>query len=106
MARASDQRRSDGGVCVAASTMGVACGGVAKIVAERAASARTGRAATNAVGMASLLHVVILAAGEGKRMNSARPKVLHRLAGRPMLAHVIATARELGADRIHVVHGH
>ena len=56
--------------------------------------------------MASLLHVVILAAGEGKRMNSARPKVLQPLAGRPMLAHVIATARELGADRIHVVHGH
>jgi bifunctional UDP-N-acetylglucosamine pyrophosphorylase/glucosamine-1-phosphate N-acetyltransferase len=56
--------------------------------------------------MATLLHVVILAAGEGKRMNSARPKVLQPLAGRPMLAHVIDTARELGADRIHVVHGH
>jgi bifunctional UDP-N-acetylglucosamine pyrophosphorylase/glucosamine-1-phosphate N-acetyltransferase len=56
--------------------------------------------------MSTLLHVVILAAGEGKRMNSARPKVLQPLAGRPMLAHVIATARELGADRIHVVHGH
>jgi bifunctional UDP-N-acetylglucosamine pyrophosphorylase/glucosamine-1-phosphate N-acetyltransferase len=56
--------------------------------------------------MATLLHVVILAAGEGKRMRSARPKVLQPLAGRPMLAHVIDTARELGADRIHVVHGH
>jgi bifunctional UDP-N-acetylglucosamine pyrophosphorylase/glucosamine-1-phosphate N-acetyltransferase len=56
--------------------------------------------------MASILHVVILAAGEGKRMHSARPKVLQPLAGRPMLAHVIDTARALGADRIHVVHGH
>jgi bifunctional UDP-N-acetylglucosamine pyrophosphorylase/glucosamine-1-phosphate N-acetyltransferase len=56
--------------------------------------------------MASILHVVILAAGEGKRMHSARPKVLQLLAGRPMLGHVIDTARALGADRIHVVHGH
>jgi UDP-N-acetylglucosamine diphosphorylase/glucosamine-1-phosphate N-acetyltransferase len=52
------------------------------------------------------LHVVILAAGEGKRMKSAVPKVLQRIAGRPMLAHVIATARELGPERIHVVYGH
>jgi bifunctional UDP-N-acetylglucosamine pyrophosphorylase/glucosamine-1-phosphate N-acetyltransferase len=56
--------------------------------------------------MSTLLHVVILAAGEGKRMNSARPKVLQPIAGRPMLAHVIDTARAAGADRIHVVHGH
>src|SRR5690606_25352315 len=47
-----------------------------------------------------------LAAGEGKRMKSAVPKVLQRIAGRPMLAHVIATARELGPERIHVVYGH
>jgi len=52
------------------------------------------------------LHVVILAAGEGKRMKSALPKVLLPLAGRPMLAHVIATARALAPARIHVVHGH
>jgi len=52
------------------------------------------------------LHVVILAAGEGKRMKSARPKVLQPVAGRPMLAHVIATARSLGAAGIHVVYGH
>ncbi|MBX3665659.1 MAG: bifunctional UDP-N-acetylglucosamine diphosphorylase/glucosamine-1-phosphate N-acetyltransferase GlmU [Burkholderiales bacterium] len=50
--------------------------------------------------------VVILAAGQGKRMNSGLPKVLHGLAGRPLLAHVIATARELAAERICVVHGH
>ena len=50
--------------------------------------------------------VVILAAGKGKRMNSDLPKVLHTLAGRPLLAHVIATARELAAERICIVHGH
>jgi len=52
------------------------------------------------------LHVVILAAGEGKRMNSAKPKVLLPVAGRPMLAHVIDAARALGAAMIHVVYGH
>jgi bifunctional UDP-N-acetylglucosamine pyrophosphorylase/glucosamine-1-phosphate N-acetyltransferase len=52
------------------------------------------------------LHVVILAAGQGKRMYSALPKVLHRIAGRPLLAHVIAAARPLKPDRIHVVFGH
>lgn len=54
----------------------------------------------------SQLHVVILAAGEGKRMKSATAKVLQKIAGRPMLAHVIDTARRLGADGIHVVYGH
>ena len=52
------------------------------------------------------LHVVILAAGEGKRMKSALPKVLQPIAARPMLAHVIDTARELQPAAIHVVHGH
>jgi bifunctional UDP-N-acetylglucosamine pyrophosphorylase/glucosamine-1-phosphate N-acetyltransferase len=52
------------------------------------------------------LNVIVLAAGQGKRMHSDLPKVLHRLAGRPMLGHVIDTARALGADRIIVVHGH
>ena len=52
------------------------------------------------------LHVVILAAGEGKRMKSALPKVLQAIAGRPMLAHVIAAARELAPAGIHVVFGH
>lgn len=52
------------------------------------------------------LHVVILAAGEGKRMRSALPKVLATLAGKPMLAHVLATARELDADAVHVIFGH
>ncbi|QDW67858.1 UDP-N-acetylglucosamine diphosphorylase/glucosamine-1-phosphate N-acetyltransferase [Luteimonas granuli] len=52
------------------------------------------------------LHVVILAAGEGKRMRSDLPKVLQKIAGRPMLAHVIDAARALGPAAIHVVHGH
>jgi len=56
--------------------------------------------------MSHPLHVVILAAGEGKRMKSALPKVLQPVAGRPMLAHVIDTARALGAAGIHVVYGH
>jgi bifunctional UDP-N-acetylglucosamine pyrophosphorylase/glucosamine-1-phosphate N-acetyltransferase len=56
--------------------------------------------------MSHPLHVVILAAGEGKRMKSALPKVLQPIAGRPMLAHVIDTARALGAARVHVVYGH
>jgi bifunctional UDP-N-acetylglucosamine pyrophosphorylase/glucosamine-1-phosphate N-acetyltransferase len=53
-----------------------------------------------------MLNVVILAAGQGKRMRSGLPKVLHRLGGRPLLAHVLDTARELGAGRICVVYGH
>ena len=56
--------------------------------------------------MSAPLHVVILAAGEGKRMKSALPKVLQAIAGRPMLAHVIGTARALQPDGIHIVHGH
>jgi len=52
------------------------------------------------------LSVIILAAGEGKRMKSALPKVLQPLAGRPLLAHVIDTARSLEPAAIHVVYGH
>ena len=52
------------------------------------------------------LEIVILAAGLGKRMRSGLPKVLHPLAGRPLLAHVLDTARALNAQRIVVVHGH
>lgn len=52
------------------------------------------------------LHVIILAAGEGKRMKSDRPKVLMPLAGRPMLAHVLDTARALQPARIQIVYGH
>ncbi|HEX7802433.1 MAG TPA: bifunctional UDP-N-acetylglucosamine diphosphorylase/glucosamine-1-phosphate N-acetyltransferase GlmU [Pseudoxanthomonas sp.] len=56
--------------------------------------------------MAGPLHVIILAAGEGKRMRSAKPKVLQPIAGQPMLAQVIAAARALNPAGIHVVYGH
>lgn len=52
------------------------------------------------------LSVVILAAGKGKRMYSALPKVLHPIGGQPMLARVIATARQLQPAKIVVVYGH
>lgn len=56
--------------------------------------------------MNNALNVVILAAGEGKRMRSSRPKVLQPIAARPMLAHVIDAARALSPAAIHIVHGH
>ena len=52
------------------------------------------------------LHVVILAAGAGTRMKSTLPKVLQKVAGKPMLGHVIDTAHSLHAEAIHVVYGH
>ena len=52
------------------------------------------------------MNVVVLAAGLGKRMRSDRPKVLHALAGRPLIAHVLDTVRSLSPVRIVVVHGH
>ncbi len=52
------------------------------------------------------MNVVILAAGQGQRMHSDRPKVLHPLAGRPLLAHVLETARSLAPARVCVVYGH
>ena len=52
------------------------------------------------------MNVVILAAGQGKRMHSDLPKVLHPLAGKPLLGHVLDTAREIGATKICVVYGH
>ena len=52
------------------------------------------------------LNVVILAAGQGKRMRSDLPKVLHRLAGRPLLDHVLGAAQALEPESICVVYGH
>jgi bifunctional UDP-N-acetylglucosamine pyrophosphorylase / glucosamine-1-phosphate N-acetyltransferase len=52
------------------------------------------------------LSVVILAAGQGKRMNSDLPKVLQRLADKPLLQHVIETARRLAPDNVFIVYGH
>ncbi len=52
------------------------------------------------------LEIVILAAGQGTRMRSDVPKVLHTLAGRPLLGHVLDRAQDLDADAVHVVYGH
>ncbi|MBA5685916.1 bifunctional UDP-N-acetylglucosamine diphosphorylase/glucosamine-1-phosphate N-acetyltransferase GlmU [Rugamonas apoptosis] len=52
------------------------------------------------------MNVVILAAGMGKRMQSALPKVLHPVAGKPMLSHVIDTARSLSPHQLCVIYGH
>ena len=49
------------------------------------------------------LEVIILAAGKGKRMHSKLPKVLHKVANKPMLEHVIDTAASLNPESIHVV---
>ena len=53
-----------------------------------------------------MLNIVILAAGLGKRMQSNKPKVMHTIAGRPMLAHVLDSAQALNPDEIVVVVGH
>ncbi len=52
------------------------------------------------------LHVIILAAGEGKRMKSSLPKVLHEVGGKPLLWHVYQTAVQLQPQTIHIVYGH
>ena len=52
------------------------------------------------------LHVVILAAGKGTRMKSVQPKVLHPLAGRPLIEHVLRTVDELAAASTTLVVGH
>src|SRR5580698_8088032 len=52
------------------------------------------------------LSAVVLAAGEGTRMHSARPKPLHRICGRPMILHVLDALAEIHVDRIVAVVGH
>ena len=52
------------------------------------------------------LHVVVLAAGKGTRMKSARPKVLHHIAGRPMIDYTLATAAAQSPKSTVVVVGH
>jgi len=52
------------------------------------------------------MNIVILAAGMGKRMHSALPKVLHPLAGKPLLSHVVDTARALAPSTLCIIYGH
>lgn len=52
------------------------------------------------------LQIIILAAGQGKRMYSNTPKVLHPIAGKPMLTRVVETAQQLNPDAIHIIYGH
>jgi bifunctional UDP-N-acetylglucosamine pyrophosphorylase/glucosamine-1-phosphate N-acetyltransferase len=52
------------------------------------------------------LEIAILAAGKGSRMQSSLPKVLHQVAGKPLLAHVVDTALQLRPSKIHIVVGH
>lgn len=56
--------------------------------------------------MTAPIHAIVLAAGQGTRMKSALPKVLHPVAGTPMLGHVLAAARQLQVAACHVVIGH
>ncbi len=78
----------------------------------RARRVRAGKAAESSTASTSAgaglppLSVVVLAAGQGKRMNSALPKVLQPLAGRPLLRHVLDTARQLQPAGVHIVYGH
>lgn len=69
-------------------------------------STRSATVACNLLNIKTKVNVVILAAGMGKRMRSALPKVLHPLAGKPLLQHVIDQARALAPRTIVVVHGH
>ena len=56
--------------------------------------------------MSTCIHTIILAAGQGTRMKSALPKVLHAIGGKPMLGHVLDAVASLGAETSHIVHGH
>ncbi|MGO2386872.1 MAG: NTP transferase domain-containing protein, partial [Psychrobacter sp.] len=55
--------------------------------------------------MTSPLSVIILAAGKGTRMQSAKPKVLQTLAGKSLLGHVLDTCHQLTVDETIIVHG-
>ncbi len=80
--------------------------GAARAAAGNKHAAQVTARADRATVDTTPLSIVILAAGEGKRMKSALPKVLQPLAGRPLLQHVIETARSLAPTAIQVVYGH
>jgi bifunctional UDP-N-acetylglucosamine pyrophosphorylase/glucosamine-1-phosphate N-acetyltransferase len=65
-----------------------------------------GMATSNFAADAALVDVVVMAAGKGTRMKSARPKVLHHLAGRALLRHVLDTAIQLSARKAVIIVGH
>ena len=73
---------------------------------SKAAPRAAVKAASQSAAAAAPLSIVILAAGQGKRMQSDIPKVLQPLAGMPMLAHVLGLAAKLTPASIHVVYGH
>ena len=52
------------------------------------------------------VHVIIMAAGKGTRMKSSKPKVLHKLAGRPLIEHVVTSCQALKPAGITIIHGH
>jgi bifunctional UDP-N-acetylglucosamine pyrophosphorylase/glucosamine-1-phosphate N-acetyltransferase len=56
--------------------------------------------------MSAELHIIILAAGQGTRMKSALPKILHKIAHKSLLEHVLDIAQQLQAKSTHVVYGH
>jgi bifunctional UDP-N-acetylglucosamine pyrophosphorylase/glucosamine-1-phosphate N-acetyltransferase len=80
----------------------------ARKAARKLAKKPATRRATSAVraSAAAPVSVVILAAGQGKRMRSDLPKVLQPLAGKPLLQHVLDTAAQLAPAALHVVYGH
>src|SRR5664280_3439721 len=73
---------------------------------ERAAGARSAATTPRAGGSGRPLTAVVLAAGEGTRMRSARPKPLHRLCGRPMVLHVLDALAQLPVTDHHHHPGH
>jgi bifunctional UDP-N-acetylglucosamine pyrophosphorylase/glucosamine-1-phosphate N-acetyltransferase len=85
---------------------GVRAGVRSRSVARKAKAPAARRPKAAIASAMPPLTVVILAAGQGKRMNSGLPKVLQPLAGRPLLRHVLDAARELQPAALHVVYGH
>jgi len=97
------QRHADGAACPAAPDG--ASGDVVSL--RRGGTRRRCSADPEPFSVASLpLQTIVMAAGQGKRMHSARPKMLHALAGRPLVAHVIDAVRALSPRALVVVVGH